>query len=95
MVYETHSVYSVENERLVRRLVREMNALARERHAEEQRRAAWLAALAAQAEANLPGVAKSNQNQGEKRAKQAKTKEADKYALVAPVRPRVTVVRST
>ncbi|KAK3914668.1 Putative methyltransferase NSUN7 [Frankliniella fusca] len=50
VVYETHSVYSVENERLVRRLVREMNALARDRHAEEQRRAAWLASLAAQAD---------------------------------------------
>ncbi|XP_034240186.1 uncharacterized protein LOC117644684 [Thrips palmi] len=50
VVYETHSVYSVENERLVRRL----------------------------AEQNLPGVAKSNQNQGEKRAKQPKAKEADK-----------------
>ncbi|KAJ1526197.1 hypothetical protein ONE63_009356 [Megalurothrips usitatus] len=65
VVYETHSVYSVENERLVRRLVREMNALARERHAEEQRRAAWLAALAAQADQGVPGM-------GEKRAKKDK-----------------------
>ncbi|KAE8746505.1 hypothetical protein FOCC_FOCC006739 [Frankliniella occidentalis] len=81
VVYETHSVYSVENERLVRRLVREMNALARDRHAEEQRRAAWLASLAAQAEQNVPGMA-----QGEKRerAKKDKADKADKPAEDAP-----------